>query len=171
MQELQLQKLHPTARLPVKATEGAGCFDFFVHGIEKKADNKIILYFGLAAAVPEGYVMTFQPRSSFTHKGWVMANSPGQIDSDYRGELQVRMETFLQYTRIINEDTRGWWDKNFWKIPHNKVTYHINYPEIPYKIGDRCIQAKLEKIEPVELVEVKELSKTSREGGFGSTGK
>lgn len=166
--ELKLKKLAPEAQLPIKATEGAGCFDFFVHRVEQISHHQIILYFGLAAEVPEGYIMTLQPRSSFTHKGWVMANTPGQIDSDYRGELQVRFDSIPRVEEKFEKIKRGFFSKRDDK--EFKQYFIIQYPQIPYKVGDRCVQAKLEVVQPVTITEVQELTTTERRGGFGSTG-
>ena len=45
---------------------------------------------GLACALPQGYEMQIRPRSGLAHKhGVTVLNTPGTIDSDYRGEIQV----------------------------------------------------------------------------------
>lgn len=150
---LKFKKLYEDAKLPVKGTEHAACFDFFVHRIEQPTKDTAILYFGLATEFSPEYVMTLQPRSSFSHKGWEQSNSPGQVDADFRGELQVRLQAI---PADIDQRTK----ENF------------NYPKLPYKIGDRCTQGKLEHVVPVSIEEVTELSDTTRgTGGFGSTGK
>lgn len=75
-----------------------------------------------------------------------MANSPGIVDSDYRGEWMMRISPL-----------NGRLDEN----------------GLPFTIGERCCQIYFEKMDDVEMVEVvEELSDTVRNtGGFGSTGK
>lgn len=89
---IKIKRLHPDAVIPKYANKYAACFDLTVTSIEFPGDGKAILKFGLAVEIPEGYKLVLLPRSSFTLKGWVQANSPGQIDCDYRGELQMRIE-------------------------------------------------------------------------------
>jgi dUTP pyrophosphatase len=144
-------------------TKGAACFDFTITRIERFGGNKAKLFFGLACEFPEGYVMTIQPRSSFCHKGWVQQNSPGQVDSDYRGELQMYIEAIPQQ-----------YDESAYSEDGYKITGtgEMLYTPLPFKVGDRCCQAKLEEVIPVEFEEVEELSDTERgAGGYGSTGK
>lgn len=47
---------------------------------------------GLAFAVPEGYYMDIRPRSSISNTGMMLANAPGTLDSQYRGELKLRFK-------------------------------------------------------------------------------
>lgn len=97
---------------------------------------------GLAIAIPEGYAGFVQPRSGLALKqGLSFPNTPGLIDSHYRGELKVV---------AINLD------------PQNPIL--INK-------GDRIAQLVIQEVPVVNLVEVKELDETDRgSGGFGSSG-
>ena len=154
MTKIKFKKVAKDAKLPVVGSEHAACFDFFAQRIQRVSEDKYIVYLGLMCEFPHGYVLTFQPRSSITHKDLIMANTPGQIDSDYRGELQVRFQ--LLPNGVTNFDGKT----------------VLTYPEFPYVAGDRVVQAKLERLVPVEIEETLELSATDREaGGFGSTGK
>lgn len=147
--ELKIKKLTKTAKLPIRGTTGAGCYDFFVDRIERVAPDKVTVYLGLAVEVPEGYSLMIKPRSSFGHKNWVQQNSPAEIDSDYRGEIMIKYQAF----------------------PIETAGLHLSYPDFIYNIGDRCAQGRLEKLVGEELIEVDELGSTERgTGGFGSTG-
>jgi len=74
----------------------------------------------------------------------VLLNSPGTLDSDYRGELKIML---YNYGRSHNG--------NFF-----------------IEKGDRIAQIRLVKEEPTEFIEVQELTETDRgKGGFGSTGR
>ena len=96
---------------------------------------------GLAVAIPEGYAGFVQPRSGLAVKhGISIVNTPGLIDSGYRGELQVA---------LLNTDAR----EPFVVEP-----------------GMRIAQLVILPVPDVELVEVDELPATERGArGFGST--
>ena len=137
-------KLLSGGKLPVKATIDAACYDVYAREIEVDAgyiNAKIKL--GFSTEIPKGYKGVLVPRSSFTNKGWVMANSPGQIDSDYRGEWMMKLESL---------DSTGF--------------------DFPFNEGDRVGQMYFEKVLDTELEITEDLSETERgDGGFGSTGK
>src|SRR5687768_10101794 len=89
---IKFKRLHEKAVIPQYQSHGAACVDLVATEIEYIDENKVIVKFGFAAEVPEGYKVNIQPRSSFTHKSWFMANTPGCIDSDYRGEWMAKFE-------------------------------------------------------------------------------
>ncbi len=80
------------SNLPRYATEGsaavdltAACENVVIHPMERK-----LIPTGIAMAVPEGYNAEIRPRSGLAFKnGITVLNTPGTIDSDYRGELKV----------------------------------------------------------------------------------
>lgn len=153
---LKFKRLHDKAVVPQYQTDGAACVDLVVTEVNQIDEDKVELKFGFAAEIPEGYKVFLMPRSSFTHKGWVMQNSPGVIDSDYRGEWKIRFQA----------------------IPINVYIDNYNDPKLiyedcPYKVGDRAVQASIEVNIHMKFKEIKEdLSVTVRgEGSFGHTGK
>ncbi len=77
---------------PEKATEGASCYDVWVSKIEHKKNNYVIAYLGFSSEIPEGWAAELKPRSGLTKTNWIMQNSPGEIDDDYRGEWQMRFK-------------------------------------------------------------------------------
>lgn len=157
MIELRFKELTETAVIPKLATEGSACFDLTVDRIENDGNGKAKLFFGLASEFPDDYKLCIVPRSSFNHKGWVMQNSPGQVDSDYRGEIAMFVQAFP--IGAIRDEKSMW--------GHSFV-----YPILPYAIGERCAQAFLQAVVPTKIVKVLEVSETERgTGGFGSTGK
>lgn len=90
---VKIKKLKENAVVPEYKTSGAACFDFAISDIEMSEDGRFATVgFGVAFEIPEGFEITIKPRSSFCHKGWVMQNSPGSIDSDYRGEIKAKFE-------------------------------------------------------------------------------
>lgn len=152
MIEIKIKKLHPDAIIPSAGSLSAACFDVVATRIERISVNKVICYLGFATEIPEGYKGVIVPRSSFSHKGWVLGNHIGQIDSDYRGEWQMRFEAI---------------PTGIYRSTSNILTYG----DFPYKEGDRLGQIYFEKIQPITFTVVEDLTETERnEGGFGSTG-
>lgn len=135
-------------KLPLKGSKFAACADVYAVNIIVK-DNLATIDLGFALDIPEGYKVVLVPRSSFTQKGWVMQNSPAQIDSDYKGEIKLKFEGMFGPFSIIDRFSN----------------------EFPYKVGDRVAQMFLEKVIDYEFEEVEELSESERNtGGFGSSG-
>ena len=147
--------------LPAYQTDGAACCDLHIKSIEMQR-HKMICHTGLHVALPEGYEMEIRPRSNLTKTKLIIANSPGTVDADYRGEILVIFEAidetnlFPYYNNYIN----------------NGVTSELHFP---YGIGDRCAQLLIRRYEEIAWHEVdtlEELGETKRgHGGHGSTGK
>lgn len=101
--KVKVKKLHPEAQLPVYATEGAACFDLHAldanwnvnakaYGAEVRSGQATMFNTGLAFEVPEGHVMLVFSRSGHGFKNSVrLVNCVGVIDSDYRGEVAVKL--------------------------------------------------------------------------------
>ena len=88
--EVKVKKLHPDAILPTRATEGSACWDVYSVGDYKLWWTNITpIRTGLAFEVPPGYFLDIRPRSGLSIEGMVICNSPGTLDSDYRGELSI----------------------------------------------------------------------------------
>ena len=79
--------------LPVYATEGAAGMDLLAAVFEPVViapGQRVLIPTGLAIALPPGYELQVRPRSGLAlRNGIVLPNSPGTIDEDYRGEIQV----------------------------------------------------------------------------------
>jgi dUTP pyrophosphatase len=152
---IKFKRLHKNAVIPQYATTGSACVDLVATEIDYIDENKVTVKFGFSAEIPESYKVNIQPRSSFTHKSWIMANSPGQVDSDYRGEWMTKFEAIP-----VGQKDAG-----------SSVGAFI-YEDFPYKVGDRVVQASVEVNMHMKFVEVNELTDSIRgSGGFGSTGK
>jgi dUTP pyrophosphatase len=97
--QLKIKKLHPDAIVPAYQSAGAACFDLHAvldHGeftIEPESGHAFLpIRTGLAVEVPPGWVMLIFSRSGHGFKhGIRLANCVGVIDSDYRGEVQVKL--------------------------------------------------------------------------------
>lgn len=148
--KLGVKLIHPGARMPTYATSGAACFDLYaVSDIphELYQGTSVTIPTGLIFDIPEGYVLLVYSRSGHGFKHSVrLSNCVGVIDSDYRGEVQVK---------LTRDESPGSWLERF----------EINQ-------GDRIAQAMLMPVEQIQLQQVDEVEATVRGmGGFGSTGK
>lgn len=157
--QIKFKKLHPRAASPYRATNGAAAVDLVVVDVAAMRgaaldDSGVALVAvsrartfrtGLAVEIPAGYGMFILSRSGqgFTYDVR-LANAVGLIDSDYRGEVLVK---------LANDR----YDAGDVFIVHE---------------GDRIAQAVIMPIPEVEFIEVEELSDTARgAGGFGHSGK
>lgn len=84
-------KLNSKAVVPTYKTDGASGFDFSsIESIVLKAGEFRAVATGLAFELPNGYELQVRPRSGLALKdGITVLNSPGTVDSDYRGEIKV----------------------------------------------------------------------------------
>jgi len=152
---LKIKLKHKNVILPTYATSGAGCFDVRADTYDKREtllsedwsttlgmNESITFGTGLFFEVPEGKVLLVFSRSGHGFNNSVrLANCVGIIDSDYRGELKVKLTK----------------DNIFSMFVINK--------------GDRIAQAMLVNSDQVQFEIVEELSETDRgAGGLGSTG-
>lgn len=121
---------------------GADCFARIDEQIIIKPGERKLIPLGFAVEIPEGFEMQIRPRSGNANKyGITVLNTPGTIDSDYRGEV---------HANLMNTDS----EKSFAINP-----------------GDRIAQAVICPVYQAIWYEVKELSDTERgTNGHGSTG-
>jgi dUTP pyrophosphatase len=89
--ELPIQRLHTDAVLPERAYAGDAGLDLAAYErVELAPGERAVVGTGLAVAIPEGYAGFVQPRSGLADRhGISIVNSPGLIDSGYRGEVKV----------------------------------------------------------------------------------
>ena len=90
---VKIKKLHKDAIIPTYATPGSACFDIYAlsDGFVSP-NNPAAIQTGLAFEIPEKHVMLVFSRSGHGFKNGIrLANCTGVIDSDYRGELMVKL--------------------------------------------------------------------------------
>ena len=88
--EIRIVKLVDSAVLPSYETIGSAGMDLTTtEGIVLKPGEIQLVPTGLAMAIPRGYEGQIRSRSGLALNGVVVANAPGTIDSDYRGEVRV----------------------------------------------------------------------------------
>jgi len=140
--ELQIVRLHPAAVVPARAYAGDAGLDLAAcERVELAPGERALVGTGLAVAIPEGHAGFVQPRSGLATKhGITIVNTPGLVDSGYRGELRVA---------LLNTDRRE--------------TFIV-------ETGMRIAQLVIVPLPEVELVEVDELPESERGvRGFGSS--
>ena len=88
---LRVRRLHSDALLPRRMTAGSAGFDLFADGDATVGPGEVVtIACGFAIALPNGFEAQIRPRSGLaTRHAVVPVNSPGTIDSDYRGEVSV----------------------------------------------------------------------------------
>ena len=91
MIELPIQKLRDDAVVPTRAYSGDAGLDLTAcERVELGPGERSLVGTGLAIAIPAGYAGYVQPRSGLAAKhGITIVNTPGLVDSGYRGELKV----------------------------------------------------------------------------------
>jgi dUTP pyrophosphatase len=140
---LTLRRLDRELPLPRYAHTGDAGLDLFsAQSVEIAPGHRALVPTGVAVAIPEGFAGFVQPRSGLAlRSGLSFVNTPGLIDSHYRGEIKLI---------AINLDP--------------SMTISIAR-------GDKIAQLVIQRVESVDVVEVDSLDETMRgEGGFGSTG-
>lgn len=145
--KIKIKKLHELAQIPSYGTKGSAGFDIAsVEQVRVLAGETKLIKTGLSFEIPAGYEMEIRPRSGLSLKSKIrLSNSPGTIDSDYRGEVHFIVDNIM--TKFPNE-------------------YLI---EIGQKLGQGIIR-KVDQVEFEEISEQDELTETERgSNGFGST--
>ena len=105
MIELPVQRLRPDAVLPDRAYEGDAGLDLAAcERVELGPGERVVVGTGLAVAIPDGHAGFVQPRSGLADRhGISIVNSPGLIDSGYRGELKVILLNTDRSERFVVE--------------------------------------------------------------------
>ncbi len=145
MAKALIKKLDPTVELPAYKTEGASGMDLMAllkEPITLKPNSSCLVPTGIAIAFSSDYEIQIRPRSGLAAKNNVtVLNTPGTIDSDYRGEIKIILFNHGKNDFLINNKDR--------------IAQMILTPVI-----------KMDLQETDELPET-----IRGDGGFGSTGK
>ena len=110
MIDLPIKRLHPDAVVPVRAYAGDAGLDLAsCERVELAPGHRALVGTGLAVAIPDGHAGYVQPRSGLAAKnGITIVNTPGLVDSGYRGELKVSLlNTDLAETFIVEPGMRN----------------------------------------------------------------
>ncbi len=145
MLKILIKKLNSEVKLPKYKTDGSSGMDLMAHiknPIYLKPKKSELIPTGLSIAIPDNTEIQIRPRSGLAAKNNIsVLNTPGTIDSDYRGELKVILYNHGDEEFIVNNGDR--------------IAQMVLVP---------IIKANLEEVK--DLPET-----IRGEGGFGSTGK
>ena len=145
MAKVLIKKLDPAVKLPSYKTSGASGMDlmaFIKEPINVKSKTSSLIPIGLSVAFSEDYEIQIRPRSGLAAKNNIsVLNTPGTIDSDYRGEIKVIIFNHGNTDFIINNGDR-----------------------IAQMVLTPVLKMKLQEIDELPKT-------IRGEGGFGSTGK
>lgn len=105
---VKVKKLHDEAVIPKYATTGSSGFDFYsVESYTIYPGQTVLVKTGLAFSIPEDTEIQVRPRSGLSLKtGMRVANAPGTVDEDFRGEVCVIMENTGTQTYNIKKHER-----------------------------------------------------------------
>lgn len=141
---IQIETLHPDVQVPAYATDGAAGFDiraYIPDGEWVHLDKPTTFRTGLKVAVPPGYGMLILSRSGHGFNYDVrLANCVGLIDSDYTGEIMVRLTPDSEKVVVVR--------------PNDRICQAVIVP-VP-----RCTFERVKKLQET----------ARGEAGFGSTG-
>ena len=144
MTEILIKRLSKEVPIPKYETDGSSGLDlsaYIDNNIEIKPGKSKIIPTGLAVVIPENFEVQIRPRSGLAAKNQIsVLNTPGTVDSDYRGELKVILINLGEKSFIVEKGLR--------------IAQMVLCP---------VVKAKLKEVETLE--DTKRGS-----GGFGSTG-
>ena len=110
MVKVLVKKLKPSVKLPSYKTNGASGMDLMAYidkSIELKPGESCLIPTGLSVAFPKEYEIQIRPRSGLAAKSNIsVLNTPGTIDSDYRGELKIILFNHGKENFTINNNDR-----------------------------------------------------------------
>ena len=144
MVRIPLLRLDPDLPPPSTAHDGDAGYDLHARedAVIPPAGGRVLVPTGIAFALPAGHAGFVLPRSGLALRhGISMVNTPGLIDSGYRGEVKVI---------LVNTDPAE--------------AYHV-------RRGDRIAQLVVQRVETVEWEIVDRLDDNDRGGGFGHSGR
>ena len=145
MLKILIKKLNSEVKLPKYKTDGSSGMDLMAHiknPIHIKPKKSELIPTGLSIAIPDNTEIQIRPRSGLAAKNNIsVLNTPGTIDSDYRGELKVILYNHGDEEFIVNNGDR--------------IAQMVLVP---------IIKANLEEVKDLPKT-------IRGEGGFGSTGK
>ena len=173
MLEVKIKPVRENFKMPVKGSDHAACFDCYASEIEVQPDGSVHVKLGFETEIPEGWRADLLPRSNITKYPWVLANSEGIIDSDFRNEWQARFRP-VPYNQSIEFFDDVYVDSGKIEVTGNGSAIKVPLlfiNKFPYKVGDRVCQIRFERVNPVNFILSDETSETERGlGGFGSSG-
>ena len=145
MVKILVKKFNKNIKLPVYKTSGSSGMDLMAYvksEITIKPSKTAMIPTGIAVAIPKNYEIQIRPRSGLAaKKGISVLNTPGTIDSDYRGEIKIILINLSKKLFIVSLG--------------NRIAQMILCP---------VVKGKLQEVKNLPKT-------VRGKGGFGSTGK
>ena len=144
---LRIQRHFPDMPLPGRGHPGDAGLDLTAMAVEQQRPRVFAFDAGISVQPPVGYYCEVVPRSSMVKTDFMLANSVGVIDPDYRGRIRV----VLRYLGTAGDGGQA---------------------DAQSLLGTRIAQLLVRRLEPVRVEAAESLAETARgPGGFGSTGR
>ena len=145
--KLKIQRHYPDMPMPGRAHASDAGLDLTAMAVETLRPGVFAFDTGISVQAEAGFYCEVVPRSSIVKTEFLLANSVGVIDPDYRGRIRV----VLRYAGNAADGGEA---------------------EAQVLVGGRIAQLLVRRLEPVEIIGLEDLEETARgEGGFGSSGK
>lgn len=158
-----------SASMPLKqAYDSSACTDMSIVRLIKIENGVAYFGTGISVGIPSGFYVELHARSSLHKHGWVLANSVGIIDEDYRGELIVALQPVSTVASKLMMDMSTVSEGGGIISPSidSVVERVVSNTTLPLY----ACQFSLHRKESFSMVEVDELEPTSRgDGSFGSS--
>ena len=110
MVKVLIKKLNPAVEIPNYKTTGASGMDLVANNKKKltiKSGTSAIIPTGIAIAIPKNYEVQIRPRSGLAaNKSISVLNTPGTIDSDYRGEIKIILINLGKKSFVVRSGDR-----------------------------------------------------------------
>lgn len=156
--KVKIKKLHENAVIPFQKHPGEdACYDLIATSCKYNSKYDRFEYgLGFATQFTPDWEAEIRPRSTNTKKDVYMPNSPGTIDSNYRGEWFVMYKHRVPFDTLFPTGDR---ELNLLEMENELA---------PYKVGEAVAQVKLNRVEPIQWDLVDDLTDTSRgaDGGL-----
>ena len=110
MVKILVKKFDKNIKLPAYKTSGSSGMDLMANinnKIRIKSGKIALIPAGIAIAIPKGYEIQIRPRSGLAaKKGVTVLNTPGTVDSDYRGELKIILINLSKKSFVVKSGDR-----------------------------------------------------------------
>ena len=95
--EVKIKPLIENLKIPTYSTPGSSGVDLYAIQDDTLYMGQIkLIPLGFCMEIPQGYEAQIRPRSGLASKGLMIPNSPGTVDSDYRGEVKIILINMLE---------------------------------------------------------------------------
>ena len=110
MTEILIKRLSKDINLPKYETEGSSGMDLAAHienSVQIEPGNTVMVPTGIAVSIPKNFEIQIRPRSGLAARNKIsILNTPGTIDSDYRGEIKVILINLGKKTFTVEKGAR-----------------------------------------------------------------